>query len=61
MGVCVCRKVLVMKSGLYAAIVGAAFVAAGGVAFAAVYSGAAAAAGRIGGEWLFDVYKADGL
>ena len=49
-----------MKAGLYAAIVGAAFVAAGGVAFAAVYSGAAAA-GRIGGEWLFDVYKADGL
>ena len=60
MGVCVCRKVLVMKAGLYAAIVGAAFVAAGGVAFAAVYSGAAAA-GRIGGEWFFDVYKADGL
>lgn len=59
MGVYVCRKVLVMKAGLCAAIVGAAFVAAGGVAFAAVYSGAAA--GRIGGEWFFDVYKADRL
>ena len=40
-----------MKAGLCAAIVG--------VAFAAVYSGAAA--GRIGGEWFFDVYKADRL
>lgn len=48
-----------MKAGLCAAIVGAAFVAAGGVAFAAVYSGTAAV--RIGGEWFFDVYKADGL
>ena len=48
-----------MKAGLCAAIVGVAFIAAGGVAFAVVYSGAAA--GRIGGEWFFDVYKADRL